>query len=77
MNEFPGAVQVACFARTHVKVLKTQSPDGRTNSEFMPLLAVEDRVDEVAQMMGLPRDVAAEMLEEAQMAQLKSLMTVS
>jgi len=59
--------QVACYAAHHVKVVKA-SVDGRAVSSFVGLRQDAERVEEVAAMGGLPREVAAQMFADGQTA---------
>jgi DNA repair ATPase RecN len=47
------ALQVACYADLHLRVKKAAFDDGRTASVFEPLLTHEQRVEEIAAMLGM------------------------
>ncbi|GAX72980.1 hypothetical protein CEUSTIGMA_g432.t1 [Chlamydomonas eustigma] len=57
--------QVACYADLHVRVKKAAFDDGRTGTVFEALLKQEQRIEEIAAMLGLEQDVAAEMLKSS------------
>jgi hypothetical protein len=57
---------VAAHAQHHIKVCKQQDAQGRAATVFDELSDQAARLDEVAAMLGLGADVAADMLAAAQ-----------
>jgi hypothetical protein len=58
--------QVAAHAVHHVKVSKQQDGEGRASTVFSQLEEPSARLEEVAAMLGLGTDVAADMMAAAQ-----------
>lgn len=62
----PMPLQVAAHAGHHVKVSKKQDGQGRATTVFSQLAEPAARLEEVAAMLGLGTDVAADMMAAAQ-----------
>jgi DNA repair ATPase RecN len=58
--------QVAAHAEHHLCVRKGSDADGRVVTRFDALLTPEERLQEVAAMLGLPRAAAEELMEAAE-----------
>jgi DNA repair protein RecN (Recombination protein N) len=59
--------QVACHAEQHIRVSKANNgaAGGRVTTRFQPLESDEDRITEVAAMMGMGKEVATNVLAAA------------
>ena len=58
-----GAAQVAASAEQHVVVKKALDSEGRALTRVMPLLREEERLAEVAAMMGMRQQEALQVLQ--------------